>query len=92
MTPRDGLNMAMTQQTIVLAQVLHPEFANYDSRQWLWLGNMAPVRNMLALWHTAKAQTIQEAKSVEVVIGATGPSSPTYIVPSVMNRFLGTRF
>ena len=91
-TPRDGLNMAMTQQTIVLSQVLHPEHAKYDAREWIWLGNMAPVRNMLSLWHTAKAQSIDEAKSVEIVIGATGPTSPTYIVPSVMNKFLGTKF
>jgi tripartite-type tricarboxylate transporter receptor subunit TctC len=91
-TPRDGLNMAMTQQTIVLSQVLHPEHAKYDAREWLWLGNMAPVRNMLSLWHTAKAQSIEQAKRQEVVIGATGPTSPTYIVPSVMNKFLGTRF
>lgn len=90
--PADGLNMAMTQQTIVLNQVLQPQYAKYDARQWLWLGNMAPVRNMLSLWHTAKAQSIEEAKKIEVVIGATGPSSPTYIVPNLLNRFLGTKF
>lgn len=90
--PADGLNMAMTQQTIVLNQVLQPQYAKYDARQWLWLGNMAPVRNMLSLWHTAKAQSIEEAKTTEVVIGATGPSSPTYIVPNLLNRFLGTKF
>lgn len=90
--PRDGLTIAMTQQTIVHNQVLQPQVAKYDAREWYWLGNMAPVRNMLALWHTAKAQTIEEAKKVEVVIGATGPSSPTFIVPNTMNRFLGTRF
>jgi len=84
--------MAMTQQTIVLNQVLQPSYAKYDAREWLWLGNMAPIRNMLSLWHTAKAQSIEEAKKVEVVIGATGPSSPTYIVPSIMNRFVGTKF
>ena len=88
----DGLNMAMTQQTIVLNQVLQPQYAKYDAREWLWLGNMAPVRNMLSLWRTAKASTIEEAKSVEVIIGATGPSSPTYIVPALMNKFLGTKF
>lgn len=90
--PPDGLNMAMTQQTIVLNQVLQPQFAKYDARQWLWLGNMAPVRNMLALWHSAKAKTIDEAKREEVIIGATGPSSPTYIVPALMNKYLGTKF
>ena len=88
----DGLNMAMTQQTIVLNQVLQPQYAKYDAREWLWLGNMAPVRNMLSLWHTAKAKTIEEAKVNEVIIGATGPSSPTYIVPALMNKFLGTKF
>ncbi|MDB5571477.1 MAG: Tripartite-type tricarboxylate transporter, receptor component TctC [Hyphomicrobiales bacterium] len=90
--PADGLNMAMTQQTIVLNQMLQPQYAKYDARQWLWLGNMAPVRNMLSLWHTAKAQTIEQAKTTEVVIGATGPSSPTYIVPHLMNKYLGTKF
>jgi tripartite-type tricarboxylate transporter receptor subunit TctC len=90
--PADGLNMAMTQQTIVLNQVLQPAYAKYDARQWLWLGNMAPVRNMLAIWHKAKATTIEQAKTTEVVIGATGPSSPTYIVPNLLNKFLGTKY
>ncbi|MDH7796601.1 MULTISPECIES: tripartite tricarboxylate transporter substrate-binding protein [unclassified Beijerinckia] len=90
--PRDGLTMAMTQQTIVLHQVLQPEYAKYDARDWYWLGNMAPVRNMLAVWHTAKAHSVEAAKSTEVVIGATGPSSPTFIVPNVLNKFAGTKF
>jgi tripartite-type tricarboxylate transporter receptor subunit TctC len=90
--PADGLNMAMTQQTIVLNQVLQPQFAKYDARQWIWLGNMAPVRNMLSIWHTAPARTIEEAKNAEVIIGATGPSSPTFIVPALMNKFLNTKF
>jgi tripartite-type tricarboxylate transporter receptor subunit TctC len=47
---------------------------------------------MLSLWRTAKAHTIEEAKTNEVIIGATGPSSPTYIVPALMNKFLGTKF
>ncbi len=55
---RDGLTMGMLQQTIVLNQVLQPQFAKYDAREWYWLGNMAAIRNILALWHTAPAQTI----------------------------------
>lgn len=89
---RDGLTMGMLQQTIVLNQVLQPQFAKYDAREWFWLGNMAAIRNMLALWHTSPAQTIEEAKKVEVIIGATGKASPTFIVPDTMNRFLGTKF
>ncbi len=90
--PRDGLTMGMVQQTIVLNQVLQPQFAKYDAREWYWLGNMAAIRNMLALWSTAPAQTIEEAKKTEVIIGATGKASPTFIVPDTMNKFLGTKF
>lgn len=89
---RDGLTIGMVQQTIVLNQVLQPQFAKYDAREWYWLGNMAAIRNMLALWRTAPAQTIEEAKKVEVIIGATGKASPTFIVPDTMNKFLGTKF
>jgi tripartite-type tricarboxylate transporter receptor subunit TctC len=89
---RDGLTMAMTQQTIVLAQVINPQFAKYDARTWNWVGNMAIISNMLAIWHTAKAQSVEEAKKAEVIVGATGPSSPTYIIPNFLNKFAGTKF
>lgn len=88
----DGLTMAMTQQTIVMHQVLQPQYAKYDAREWYWLGNMSPIRNMLLVWHTAKAQSVEQAKHVEVVIGATGPSSPTSIVPRMLNKLAGTKF
>ena len=90
--PKDGLTLAMTQQTIVVAQVLNPEFARYDARLWNWIGNMASIRNTLAVWHTAKAQSVEAAKSHEVIVGATGPSSPTYIVPNFLNAYAGTKF
>lgn len=90
--PRDGTVWAMTQQTIVLSQVINPEYARYDARTWNWLGNMSTIRNMLAVWHTAKAQSIDEIKKQEVIAGATGPASPTYIMPSFLNRFAGTKF
>ena len=56
---------------------LAADFLQQLEIEWLWLGNMAPVRNMLSIWHTAKAKTIEEAKTNEVIIGATGPSSPS---------------
>lgn len=89
---KDGLTMAMTQQTIVLAQVINPEFARYDARTWNWVGNMSTIRNMLAVWHTAKARSVEDVKIHETIAGATGPSSPTFIMPSFLNRFAGTKF
>lgn len=89
---RDGTEIGMTQQTAILAQVLTPDVAKYDARQWNWIGLMTPIRNMLGVWHTAPAQTLDEAKTKEVLVGATGRASPMYIVPMVLNEIAGTHF
>lgn len=90
--PKDGSAIGMTQQTAAVAQVLRPEPSKYDCREWSWIGAVTPIRNMLAIWHKAAAQSIEEARKIEVTIGATGKSSPTYITPMLLNRFVGTKF
>ena len=91
--PRDGTSLGMTQQTIVVAQLIESVAAGkYDVNTWGWVGLMAPIRNMLAVWHTAPAQTLEEARHKEVIVGANGRTSPTTIVPQVLNEIHGTKF
>jgi tripartite-type tricarboxylate transporter receptor subunit TctC len=91
--PRDGTAIGMTQQTIVVAQLIESVAAGkYDVNTWGWIGLMAPIRNMLAVWHTAPAQTLAEAREKEVIVGSMGRTSPTYIVPRVLNEIHGTKF
>ena len=90
--PHDGTTIVMTQQTIVANQLLYPQSAHYDVRTWNWIGLMAPTRNMLAVWYKAPAQTIEEATKKEVIIGATGRASPTFLVPQILNEMLGTKY
>ena len=91
--PKDGTTIAMTQQTNVTGQLTEPEVAGkYDVSKWSWLGNMASLRNMLAVWFTAPAQTLDEAKRTEVIVGATGRDSPTFTVPQSLNLLIGTKF
>ena len=57
-------SIGMTQQTIVVAQLIESVAAGkYDVNTWGWIGLMAPIRNMLAVWHTAPAQTLEEAQA-----------------------------
>ncbi|MGE3645052.1 MAG: Bug family tripartite tricarboxylate transporter substrate binding protein [Beijerinckiaceae bacterium] len=88
----DGLTIGMTQQTIVLHQVLLPKFAKYDARKWYWLGNVSPIRNMMMVSDKSKAQTLADTKKFEVIVGATGPSSPTAILPKTLNKLYGSKF
>ena len=91
--PKDGLNIGMTQQTNVTSQLTEAMVAGkYDISKWRWVGNMAPLRNFAGVWHTAPAQTLEEAKTKEVIMGATGRNSPTFTVPQALNEILGTKF
>jgi tripartite-type tricarboxylate transporter receptor subunit TctC len=91
--PRDGTVIGMTQHTNVISQITEPSVAGkYDVSRWRWIGNMANLRNILAVWHTAPAQTLEAAKTTEVIVGATGRNSPTFIVPQALNILIGTRF
>lgn len=90
---RDGTVIGMTQQTNVISQLVEPAaIGKYDVSKWRWIGLMAPARNIVAVWHTAPAQSLEEARSKEVVIGATGRASPTFSMPQTLNEILGTKF
>ncbi len=91
--PKDGSTIGMTQQTNVTSQLTEANVAGkYDISKWRWLGNMAPLRNFAGVWHTAPAQTLEEATKTEVILGATGRNSPTFTVPQALNEILGTKF
>lgn len=90
--PKDGTVIGITQQTIPISQFLRPGKGRYDATKWGWIGNVSPIMNMVALWHKSPAQSIEEAKKVEVRVSASGKSSPTYVYPALMNRFFGTKF
>ncbi len=92
-SPRDGAVIGMVQQTNVTGQLTESAMAGkYDVSKWRWIGGMASLRNFLGVWFTAPAQSLDEAKTKEVIIGATGRNSPTYTVPAAVNELIGTKF
>ncbi len=91
--PKDGTTIGIVQQTNVTGQLTEASVAGkYDVSKWRWIGGMAALRNFHGVWFTAPAQTLAEATTKEVIIGATGRNSPTYTVPAALNEMLGTKF
>ena len=64
----------------------------FDATKFNWLGSIAPVVETMAVWHTAGVKSVDDARKREIVAGSTGRGSTTYIYPSMMNEFLGTKF
>jgi tripartite-type tricarboxylate transporter receptor subunit TctC len=88
--PRDGTVLAITQPSIVQHKVLNPS-ARFNPTEYTWIGRVGGFVTYGVVWHTAPVQTIEEAKSREVVLGAIGPSGPGAMLPTALNRLAGTR-
>jgi tripartite-type tricarboxylate transporter receptor subunit TctC len=88
--PRDGTVVCITQPSMVLNKVLHPT-ARYDPVEFTWLGRLGSFVTYGVVWHTAKAQTIEQARQTPLILGAIGPSGPGAMLPAALNQFAGTK-
>jgi tripartite-type tricarboxylate transporter receptor subunit TctC len=88
--PRDGSVIAITQPSIVLHKVLNPS-ARFNPVDYAWIGRVASFTAYGVVWHTAPVQTMADAKSKEVILGAVGPSGPAVMLPYALNQLAGTK-
>src|SRR5262249_39930512 len=89
--PRNGSVIAITQPSIVQHKVLNAT-ARFNPAEYAWIGRLGGVVTFAVVWHTAPAETMEEAKRHELVLGAVGPSGPGAMLPAALNRLAGTKF
>ena len=90
--PKDGTAIGLLLKYIALEQAIGRAGVKYDVHKFNYLISTAPINSVLAVWYKAPATTIEGAKKVSLIMGSTGKSSETYITPTLMNSFLGTKF
>ena len=91
-SPRDGTTIGMIQNNFPIMQAMGEEVVQFDSGQFSWLGSITPTVETMATWRTTGVTSIEDARKIEVVAGATVKGSITYTFPKMMNELLGTRF
>ena len=90
--PHDGTMLGLPNQGIAMDQAIAAEGVQFDARKFHWIGSPVEDNNVFWAWHTNPVKSIEDAKLQEFVAGSTGPGSPTYFVPRIMNILLGTKF
>jgi len=88
---KDGLTIGMISQTAGIVQVLTPDHVKYDLRRFAALGLFTQLNAVLTLSEKTSPRTVDDLKKTEVTVGATDTSSYQYIIPQMMNRYLGTK-
>jgi tripartite-type tricarboxylate transporter receptor subunit TctC len=89
--PRDGTMLGMIHSTAPLAPLYGASGAQYDPRNFVWVGSMNSARGLCLAWHTSPIKTWQDMLTKEFIVGSSGAGSQMEVLPAMMNRFLGTK-
>jgi tripartite-type tricarboxylate transporter receptor subunit TctC len=89
---KDGTVIGTPLSTAMVFAATDPKEVMYDPRKYSWIGSMAVIQDVFSVWHTAPAKTLDDAKRVELIMGATGKGSNSFQDLAVANNLLGTKF
>ena len=88
--PKDGTTLCAIVQSVGFDSVLGELPVRADEFQFI--GRMTSSVETQLIWHTSPTRTLDDARKRETVVGATGSSSPSAIVPKLLNDAIQTRF
>src|ERR1700752_1978955 len=75
---RDGTVIGTPLSTAMGLAAPDPSPVMYDPRKFSWIGSMAVVQDVITVWHTAPVKTLDEARRIELIMGATGKGSNSF--------------
>ena len=61
-------------------------------RRFGWIGNTTDSPNVINSWYTTGIKTIQDVMTKELIVGAPGAASTSYVYPAALNALVGTKF
>ena len=90
--PRDGTSLGAILPAFVGYQVLDGRGAQYDARNFNYLGSSDVENANLYTSSSLGIKSIEQIKTREVLMGATGAGSYTMLYPTLLNNVLGYKF
>jgi tripartite-type tricarboxylate transporter receptor subunit TctC len=90
--PFDGTAIGASFNGMPTTPLLQPGGARFDPIKLNWLGSTNRETQVMYVWHTAPAQSLDDARSKEIVIGAQAPGSTQFDYPVLANALFGFKF
>jgi hypothetical protein len=90
--PRDGTVIGLPLQDLIFNARIGVQAVKYDAAQAHYLGGADVTRTTVSVMKASGIRTLDDARRQEVLMGSTGKSGQTYIIPMVLNHMLGTNF
>jgi len=89
--PRDGTAIATADQSLAVQQAVGDPTILFDASKFNWIGNPTADNNTLAVSSALGVRTIADARTREIVIGATGINTSSQYAQA-LNSVAGTKF
>jgi tripartite-type tricarboxylate transporter receptor subunit TctC len=86
--PQDGTKLLLSH-AIPISEKLEPTGVRFQSAKFHWLGAYDAIVQMLTLWHTVPASTVQDLKTKPVIVGAFSKTHFTYQWASLLKDAVG---
>ena len=90
--PKDGTAVVAVTQNLAVHQATGAASIKFDVREFNWIGNTTDTPNVITAWHATGIRTIQDVMERELVVGATGRASGSFLYPYSLNQLVGTKF
>ena len=90
--PQDGSVAITPNGGVAKRVVLRIGNPKYDPARFQWLGGWGEAVNTITLRKDAGVHTLKQAMQKQAILGAIGKSSNTFMIPSLMNNTIGTKF
>ena len=90
--PKDGSVIVAIYNSVLPEPLYGNPAARYDPRKFEYVGSISKQQNVCGTWHTHPVKTLEQAKSQQVIVTASGTASDSAILPRILNAVLGTKF
>jgi len=89
--PGDGTTIGLFQNTIPLEPLYGNRQATFDANRFQWLGSPNQEFAVFAIWHSVPVDTVADARTHELAIGAPGSSSSPAFYGRIFAAVFGMR-
>jgi tripartite-type tricarboxylate transporter receptor subunit TctC len=90
--PKDGTAIGIFQDSIAFAPLLGHAKLEFEPVRFGWLGSLDKFVPIVLAWHTKPFLSFDDIKKRPMSVGASGVGSSSWINPTFLNAFVGTKF
>ena len=89
--PKDGLTFGIFNRNVPLEPLMGNASAKFDPSKFNWLGSTNTEPSLCVSWNESGILTLDDMKQRNFTVAATGINANSGLVPTILNRVLGTK-